>query len=186
MKTIPKPLRPSVILFIRWEFFFGGFAKVIAFIIWIFVIALVLWLVYLYREFFRRFLPQNQPPLRPDDAPPEQLFGLDLRKSSLPDEPLREVKHLLELGDYREAIGLLYRATLIKLMAERNIAFRSNFTEHDCRMAVASAYANASLATYFSQLSYAWELTAYAHRPPEATNVALLVAQWQQVFVDEK
>ncbi len=166
--------------------FFGSFAKVIAFIIWISVIALALWLAYLYREFFRQFLPRKQPPLHLHEAPPEQLFGLDLRKSSLPNEPLRDVKHLLEIGDYREAIGLLYRTTLIKLIADRNIAFRSNFTEHDCRMAVSSACANATLSTYFTELSYVWELTAYAHRPPEATSVAILLAQWQQVFADEK
>ena len=162
--------------------FFGSLAGAVEVVMWCLLATFIVWVIYLYREFFKRVLnikPKGQ--VKKQDEP-EQLFGLDIRGSSLPDRPLDVVKKLWESHEHREAISLLYRATLIHLINERHMPFRSGFTEHDCFTTVKNAYPDAPLTNYFGALSNAWEMIAYAHRVPDEANVKLLLAQWAEII----
>ncbi|RYY73532.1 MAG: hypothetical protein EOO52_16035 [Gammaproteobacteria bacterium] len=158
--------------------FFGSTAKFIEVIIWCVVISLIIWVMYVYREFFKRVLhlPSKTNVQSLDE--PEHLFGLDVRSSSLPDNPLDLVDKLWRAKEHREAISLLYRTTLIHLMNERGLSFRSGFTEEDCLVLVSKKYPDAPLIRYFSELNKVWEMIAYAHRIPAAEKVEFLLTQW--------
>jgi hypothetical protein len=157
---------------------FGSTAKFIEVLIWCVVVALIIWVIYLYREFFTRVLklPIKTKVQRLDE--PEQLFGLDVRSSSLPDNPLDIVHKLWQAKEHREAISLLYRTTLIHLMNERGLSFRAGFTEEDCLVLVSKQYPNAPLIRYFAELNKVWEMIAYAHRIPDDESVNFLLTQW--------
>ncbi len=169
-------------IFKKISAFFGSLARGIEVIIWCLVAAFIIWVIYLYREFFKRVLkikPKVQ--VKMHEAP-EQLFGLDVRGSSLPERPIDVVKKLWESHEHREAISLLYRATLIHLINEKRLPFRSGFTEYDCFTTVKNAYPNTPLTNYFGKLSNAWETIAYAHRIPDEKSVELLLAQWAEMI----
>lgn len=158
--------------------FFGSTAKFIEVIIWCVVIALIIWIIYLYREFFKRALnlPTKTKPKLLDE--PEHLFGLDVRSSSLPDNPLDVVNQLWLAKEHREAISLLYRTTLIHLMNEKGILFRAGFTEEDCLFLLSRQHPDTPLIRYFTELNKVWEMIAYAHRIPHDENVSFLLTQW--------
>lgn len=162
--------------------FFGSLAGAVEVIMWCLLVAFIIWVIYLYREFFKRvFNIKSKSQMQPHDEP-EQLFGLDVRGSSLPERPLDVVKKLWESHEHREAISLLYRATLVHLINERRMPFRSGFTEYDCFTSVKNAYPNTPLTNYFGKLSNAWEMIAYAHRVPDEASVELLLAQWAEII----
>ncbi len=158
--------------------FFGSTAKFIEVLIWCVVAALIIWVIYLYREFFKRALnlPTKAKMQHLDE--PEQLFGLDVRSSSLPDNPLDIVNKLWQAKEHREAISLLYRTTLIHLMTARGISFRAGFTEEDCLVLVSKQHPNTPLVHYFAKLNKVWEMIAYAHRIPDDESVNFLLTQW--------
>jgi hypothetical protein len=161
--------------------FFGSFTGPVEVFIWC-LLAFIIWVMFLYREFFKRVLQLKLKAQVKTRDEPEQLFGLDIRGSSLPDKPLDIVKKLWESHEHREAISLLYRATLIHLINERRMPFRSGFTEYDCFITVKNAYPDAPLTNYFGALSNAWEMIAYAHRIPDESSVKLLLAQWAEII----
>ncbi|HWV15754.1 MAG TPA: DUF4129 domain-containing protein [Cellvibrio sp.] len=158
--------------------FFASLALGVEIILWCLLAALIIWVIYLYRESLKHLLNGATRPAKKMSDEPEQLFGLDIRSASLPEKPLEVVKKLWQSHEHREAISLLYRATLIHLINERQLAFRAGYTEYDCYTTVKAAYPDAPLTDYFAKLSRAWEMIAYAHRVPDEASVELLLAQW--------
>ena len=120
-----------------------------------------------------------------EEAPPEVLFGLDVTPESLPEDVPAQVLGLWEAGAGREALSLLYRASLSRLIDRYQIAFRSSHTEAECA-ALVSARGNASLSAYFDELTRVWRRLAYGHRLPLADTVQSLCAGWNRELAREE
>ena len=111
---------------------------------------------------------------------PQFLFGLDVRPESLPDDVAAAARAAIEAGRLREALSLLYRASLVRLMDE-GLEFVQGDTEGDCLRTVKRGIA-ATRARYFTQLVEAWQLIAYAHRSLAREAALALADGWPAAF----
>ncbi|MET0066253.1 MAG: DUF4129 domain-containing protein [Candidatus Thiodiazotropha sp.] len=118
---------------------------------------------------------------RPVRPLPTQLAGLDLRQESLPDDPAEAARRLLEQGDHRAALGLLYRATLSRLVHRHQLEIHEGDTEGSC-LARARRLSKPGLLDYFTDLTGHWQRLAYAHQPPDPAIAAALCDTWQRQF----
>lgn len=115
---------------------------------------------------------------------PTQLFGLDVRPESLPEDIAAESLQLLKNGELRQALSLLYRGSLVRLVADYQLDIPDSATEGEC-LALVQQHREKNEASYFQQLTRAWLVTAYAHIPPDARIIEKLCLDWQQVYGHE-
>jgi len=111
---------------------------------------------------------------------PDFLFGLDVRPESLPDDVAGAAEALARESRLREALSLLYRGALVRLM-DAGIEFRHGDTEGDCMRHVEAAERPARKA-YFRRLVDAWQSLAYGHHAIESAAVAALARDWRENF----
>ncbi|PCK08646.1 MAG: hypothetical protein COA42_08205 [Alteromonadaceae bacterium] len=162
---------------------FSSLAGIVEFFIWVLAIGFVIFIIYHYRHALnatitsistKRIQTNNTPP-------PKELFGLDLREESLPEDIPSEVRSLWQKDEHRAALSLLYRASLYKLIHEWGFNFSEGDTEGDCAKLV-TLQGDASLSDYTKHLTQCWQLVAYAHRSPENDAVEKLCQQWSSLF----
>jgi hypothetical protein len=110
---------------------------------------------------------------------PATLFGLDLRPESLPRDVEAAARALLREGRWREALALLYRASLARLVGGFGLDLPRGATEGDC-LRLASRVLPPETAAFFSELTAAWQGAAYAHRPP--ADGEALCRRWTAAF----
>lgn len=135
-------------------------------------IYLLVYLFYRFRAPLKRFSTGKN-----TEAPPEVLFGLDLRPESLPEDVPVQVMKLWQTDQPREALGLLYRASLSRLIQQYALAFKSSHTEAECA-AVVESYGIQSLSRYFTGLTRVWRHLAYGHELPDSTTLQKLCDNW--------
>jgi hypothetical protein len=140
-----------------------------------FFIILLVYLFYKFRGPLRRRRERQKSP-----PAPETMFGLDVRAESLPEDVPDQVMQLWRDNQPREALSLLYRATLARLIQDHSLAFKSSYTEAECA-ALVQAYGIASLSQYFSQLTLHWRRLAYGHQLPAASALQQLCDTWPRV-----
>ncbi len=112
---------------------------------------------------------------------PTQIAGLDLRPESLPDDPASEAERLIEAGDYRGALSLLYRGALSVLIHRHALEIPDGATEGECRLLVADQLGQ-DLGDYFTGLTRVWLRQAYGHWPPERDQALALCQAWRSCF----
>ncbi|WP_226648862.1 DUF4129 domain-containing protein [Microbulbifer variabilis] len=165
-------------------------AKPIELLLWIAVIAGLIYLGWRHREAILSSLRWQHTPKKKVEVP-ETLFGLDVRQSSLPDDVCAEVLRLWQAGEQRTGLGLLYRATLSHLIEDFHFHFGDHLTESECAQLVSRRHrtaddtlrpVSAPLSQFVQQLTGSWQQLAYAHRPPADPQVSELCQQWQEVF----
>ena len=157
--------------------------------IWLKVILIagfILLLIYLYRHgrqplliLFGKLTPKKK-----TESAPEMLFGLDVTPESLPGDVPAQVLVLWRQEKHREALGLLYRASLSRLIDRYEMPFHASHTEAECD-ALVSNRGTSSLSEYFSSLTRVWRRLAYGHLVPEEEAVAELCRCWQKELSDE-
>lgn len=166
-------------------------AGIVELLLWIAAISLVVFILWQLRHHIRRGL-RFQPGKRAAEiTPPETLFGLDVRRESLPQDVAAEVWRLWQAGCPRDALGLLYRASLSNLISRFECNFQDHHTESECAQLVRAAAEQdprlqPALVQFFGLVTSTWQQQAYAHRPPASARLEMLCAQWQQVFCDER
>lgn len=112
-------------------------------------------------------------------APPDVLFGLDIRPESLPDDIAGAARQLWQQGYAREALSLLYRGALVILTRDQQLEIHASHTEGDI-LKLAKPQLATEQFTYLSQLTRWWQTIAYAHRTPSNADVEPLFAGWNQ------
>ncbi len=126
---------------------------------------------------------------RPDKQtcppPPSHLFGKELQPETLPDDISAEARRLWQHGDHRQALGLLYRGSLSRLINLDHLALHDSMTEADVMQAVRQARLPAGKTRYLETLTRAWLALAYGHRPLDEQTVQPLLQQWPQYFEQE-
>ena len=115
------------------------------------------------------------------DRPPQVVAGLDLRPESLPDDPASAAARLIDQGDDRAGLALLYRAALSVLVHRYALPIREGDTEGTC-LQQARGIKQPGLDDYFSHLTGVWQRLAYAHRRPEKAQALALCQAWREHF----
>ena len=157
----------------------GSVALILKILLVIGFVALVVYLLYRYRGplGFAGFEKRRE-------EAPEVLFGLDVRPESLPPDVPAEVLAIWGNGQYRDALSLLYRASLSRLIEKHEVEFRDSHTEAECASLV-SHQGIESLSRYFSHLTNVWRRLAYGHELPPETIVQELCERWRREMGDE-
>ncbi|MCU7937260.1 MAG: DUF4129 domain-containing protein [Candidatus Thiodiazotropha sp. (ex Dulcina madagascariensis)] len=116
-----------------------------------------------------------------DKAPPSHIAGLDLRPESLPDDPGAAASRLIEAGEYRSGLSLLYRAALSVLIHRYALEIKDGATEGECLAHTRNTLAE-SQGDYFARLTRAWLALAYGHRQPQQASALALCQEWASHF----
>lgn len=158
-----------------------GLAKAIEVVLWGAVIAGLGWLVWRYRDFLQAFVGRR--PRLPEQIKrplPQQAFGLDLQKESLPDDIASHAEQLWQT-EPRAALGLLYRALLSHLLHDFNLTLKPADTENEV-LARIEQLQRPDLLTYSRHLTGHWQNMAYGHRVPAAHLQQELCDGWRTLF----
>ncbi|HEX7641888.1 MAG TPA: hypothetical protein VF472_06695 [Burkholderiaceae bacterium] len=115
-----------------------------------------------------------------------EVAGLDIRPESLPDDVPTQVLALWRKGELRQALALLYRATISRLVHDDGLEINAGATEGDCsRLAERAAKNNALSAGRLKATALAtqlWLRAAYAGRWPDEAAVAEGCRLWGSEF----
>lgn len=141
------------------------------------LIGLLLWRRRDWLQAFGKRLPR---PRKRRNAPPALLFGLDVAPESLPADVAGEVERLWPAHP-REALGLLYRALLSRLLHDYRLPLKASHTEGEVMLAL-RRLERPELTLYAETLTRHWQRLAYGHQLPEAALGMQLCADWRTLF----
>jgi hypothetical protein len=154
-------------------------------LLWCAVIALVLFVIYRYRNWLAAQFVRVRPP-PPAKPKPVTLFGMDVTRESLPEDISANALQLLRTGDTRAALALLYRASLFHLIYT-DVEIHDGHTERECAQLMREHFANNSPAhkrvDYFVRLTRVWQRLAYGHLLPDAELAENLCATWNHCWL---
>ncbi|MFI8479896.1 DUF4129 domain-containing protein [Pseudomonas sp. NPDC078700] len=155
-------------------------AQIFAALLWAAIIALIVWVVWRYRDWLNTFAGRFNLPQRTNKSPPRQMFGLEVSPESLPDDICSEVDTLWA-SEPRAALSLLYRALLSRLLHDYRLGLRSAHTENEVLRLVKDLQ-QIELTQFSEVLTHHWQNLAYGHSlPPPATKDSLCNS-WRQLF----
>ncbi len=150
------------------------------------LITAVVYLLNRYKENFA-FLTRHiqwKRKFRAQQPKPEILFGLDVTKENLPEDIPQEVLALYDQNKPRQAVSLLYRACLTKLMHQKGFHFYESQTEGECLQTVTRS-GNQKESDYLKKITQLWQSVAYGHTLPNRSPIEELCLSWQGVFPNE-
>ena len=110
------------------------------------------------------------------------LFTTCLSQAQAAD--IQDARQLYQAGNYREALSLLYRAALSRLIDRYQVAFRSSHTEAECASLVRARGID-SLSHYFAELTGVWQRLAYGHLLPADAVVRGLCERWSEELAND-
>ena len=84
-------------------------------------------------------------------------------------------------GDYRQAISLLYRSSLIWYIDNTQVIIKEGDTELECLKKVKRQKVPETI-QYMTGLTNDWRRMAYAHQMPEEQKLVEFCKRWPQVF----
>ncbi|KAF2390537.1 DUF4129 domain-containing protein [Pseudomonas frederiksbergensis] len=160
---------------------FGALATLIEVLLWGAVIAALGLLIWRYRDWLQAFVSRRPTRRHKVERPaPKQLFGLDVHHETLPADVAASAEALWQTNP-REALGLLYRALLSRLLHDYNLPLKDADTEGQVLERIGQLQQPALLA--FSQtLTRHWQNLAYGHRLPPAQLQQELCDGWRALF----
>ncbi|KPN93657.1 DUF4129 domain-containing protein [Pseudomonas nunensis] len=160
---------------------FGALATLIEVLLWGTVIAAIGLLIWRYRDWLQAFVSRRPARHHKVERPaPKQLFGLDVHHETLPADVAASAEALWQTNP-REALGLLYRALLSRLLHDFNLPLKDADTEGQVLERIGQLQQPALLA--FSQtLTRHWQNLAYGHRLPPAQLQQELCDGWRALF----
>ena len=160
---------------------FSSIAKFLEVLLWVVAISLILLVIYKFRDdivTIARSL-KHEPN---SESLPTTMFGLDIKKESLPDDVVATAREEWGKGEQRSALATLLRASLVNLLNDHGCRFYDSDTEAECCQRI-DKQASKPLSQYMRLLVSAWQQVAYAHRAPSNESFDVLCKQWTEVFV---
>ena len=149
-------------------------------LLWSALVCLCGLLIWRYREWLRTF--GNRLGLRrrlPADAP-SVLFGLQVSPQSLPEDIAGSAEQLWA-SQPREALGLLYRGLLSRLLHDFRLPLQGSNTENE-GMQLIQQLDQQDLSQFSRQLTRHWQGVAYGHQLPPAEAGQQLCNEWRALF----
>lgn len=98
---------------------------------------------------------------------PSHVQSLDIRPASLPADIGEAAARLWERGEHRQALSLLYRGALSRVVHGHGVPIRAASTEDEC-VALARGRLEPGPGDFFARLVGAWQLAVYGGRMPDA------------------
>ena len=157
-----------------------GMAVVLEVLLWMILAIVVVYLLYFYRKHFASLLTVIHSGT-PKPPAPDELAGMDVRPESLPDDVPATAEALWHDGDHRAAMGLLYRASLSRLIHAFSVPLTCGHTEQEC-VALVAGLPDHTLHAYMRNLTTDWQRLAYGHQRIEQQQFEDLCQQWREVF----
>ncbi|MES2821558.1 MAG: DUF4129 domain-containing protein [Pseudomonadota bacterium] len=158
----------------------GGLAVFFEVLLWAALASLLALLIWRYREWLSTFAARVGLPQRKRRNVPAVLFGLELAPESLPADVATEAERLW--ADHpREALGLLYRALLSRLLHDLRLPLKGSHTEGEVLQLVL-ALEQAELGRFAQVLTRHWQNLAYGHRLPPDNLKRGLCEGWRRLF----
>lgn len=108
---------------------------------------------------------------------PSHVGSLDIRPETLPDDIGSAAAALWQGGQHRQALSLLYRGALSRLVHLHAVPVRAASTEGECVALSATRLAPPSQA-FFVRLVAAWQLAAYGGRLPATAQVLAICGEF--------
>lgn len=148
-----------------WSLLFAGFAL----------------LAWRYRDWLHAFVSRRGPS-GPNVAKPvpTQLFGLELGAATLPGDIATTAERLWPTQP-REALGLLYRGLLSRLLHDFDLPLKSADTEGQVLDRIQQLQ-QPQLLAFSDELTHHWQNLAYGHRLPPALVQQKLCSDWRALF----
>jgi hypothetical protein len=151
--------------------------------LWTSITLVAAWVIWRYRAWFTTFVngPERKPKNRRET--PQQLFGLQVSAESLP-EDIASAAEKLWSHSPREALSLLYRALLSRLLTDYHLPLKSADTEGQVLERIAGLN-QPPLHTFSHELTRHWQNLAYGHQIP-ATDVQIALCEdWRRLFASQ-
>ncbi|MCG7912776.1 MAG: DUF4129 domain-containing protein [Candidatus Thiodiazotropha weberae] len=149
-------------------------------LLWIMVILLLTYLLHWYLKnrsaFGRTVIEQSH-----RRVAPTIVAGLDLRPESMPENPSVKALEMIQQEHPREAVALLYRATLSRLVHHYALPIKAGDTERQC-LDRSRTLQIPDLFDYLSELTAVWQQLAYAHHQPQKSQLIDLCRAWIDHF----
>ena len=159
---------------------FKSLAQALEVLLWTSLFCLLLTLAWRYREWLRTFGARLQRPGKKSTVAPTQLFGLQVAPQSLPDDIAGSVEALWA-EQPREALGLLYRALLSRLLHDHQLPLKSSHTEAEV-LQLTLQLQQAELSRFAQVLTRHWQNLAYGHQLPPDNLKRGLCEGWRRLF----
>ncbi len=172
-----EPEEPKPLVELPW---LGWLATLLEYLVWLAVIVAVGYLIFHISRLLD-WLPKQSKQGESGNGRPSVLFGMPITPASLPEDVPGAVRQMLESGQIRQALGLLYRATLARLVHECQLRIPDSATEGECRALVVASRPNPE-ADHFSSLTRLWVRCAYGHLDPDVQQILLLADAWQGLY----
>lgn len=163
---------------------FKSLALVMEVLLWGLLIAGITLLAWRYRDWLQAFVSRRRAPRPKAEQPvPSQLFGLDMGVATLPTDIAGAAEQLWATKP-REALGLLYRGLLSRLLHDFNLPLKNADTEGQVLERVRHLQ-QPQLLAFSDDLTRHWQNLAYGHRVPPALAQQQLCADWRSLFDSE-
>ncbi len=164
----------------RWlREFFGWFAENGRFLFWGVIAVLAgLLLVYIGRLVRTWRLPERAGRI---DAP-SFVRDLDIRPESLPPDIGSAARKLWDDGEHRNALALLYRGLLSRLVHVHKVPIRDSSTEGDCLVLASRHLATEERKIYVMSLVRVWQRAVYGGEAIPTESVHALCDEFSQAL----
>ncbi|RBH55012.1 MULTISPECIES: DUF4129 domain-containing protein [Pseudomonas] len=159
----------------------GTLAQSLEILLWAALFGLLAWLAWRYRNGLQTFVGRRPKPRAkavPSATP--QLFGLALDIDSLPGDIAASAEALWPQQP-REAMSLLYRGLLSRLLHDYQLPLKSADTEGQVLERLGQL-PEPALQAFSQELTRHWQNLAYGHRLPTAHQQQALCENWRQLF----
>lgn len=139
------------------------------------LLGFLVWLIWMNRHAFRLGGRGVLPKIAAPSA--RMVMGMEVTAESLPDDIPSGVWALWQQGRRHEALALLYRGTISKVIDVARVEIQESDTEGDCLRRVETAGPPA-YPDYFKGLTGVWTRLAYAAEEPAEAEVRALCEGW--------
>ena len=130
----------------------------------------------------RRLPHYKAKPTKSKPPPAPVIHGVDIRPENFTNDAAEQAWHLWQNDAKRQALSLLYRASLARLMTLHNVQFDASATEEECLRCVRHAVSEGELPVFIERLTRSWQSMAYAHRTPADADMQSLCDGWRRHF----
>ncbi len=155
--------------------------KIIEIIIWLAIAGFIVWLISKYSHWLNWITLPSQSANNQTTPIPNKILGMEMSKNTLPRDILATFSNLINNKQYREALSLLYRATLSSIVHHGDIEIPVSATEQECATIV-SQKRNENESMFFKSLTHAWIMLAYADQEPSKETLTNLREGWSNHY----
>ncbi|MBN8457601.1 MAG: DUF4129 domain-containing protein [Verrucomicrobia bacterium] len=152
-----------------------GFATLLTVLAISAVVGLVAWMLWKYRHVFARAAEADSGGEKRPTA--RVVMGMAVTPESLPPDLTAAVWALWQQGRGHEALALLYRGTIARVIERGQVEIHEADTEGDCLRRVEAA-GQVAHPPYFKRLTRVWIRMAYADIAPSDEDVSALCRDW--------